>query len=65
MPSTELKSTSISALKAEYLRLAGIAASEQQRFAFSSRPDMMRLVEAGIAANRAREAWIDALREAA
>jgi hypothetical protein len=53
----------VSVLEAEYHRLAGTAASEQQRFAFSARPNMMRLVEAGVAANKAREAYMDAVRE--
>lgn len=50
-------------LEAEYDRLAGIAASEQQRFGFSARPDFLRLAEAGRVANAARIRWLDALRD--
>lgn len=52
-------------LYAEYLRLQGIASSEQQRFGFSARPDFLRLAKAGAEANKAREAWMDARRKAA
>lgn len=62
MLSTDLKSTSISKLRSEYLRLAGIAASEQQRFAFSAKPNFVALAKAGEEANKARVKWMDALR---
>lgn len=55
--------SAVEELRAEYLRLQGVAATEQQRFGFSARPNFLRLAEAGAAANRARTAWMDAMRD--
>lgn len=50
-------------LEAEYHRLEGEASTEQQRFGFSSRPDFVRLAEAGRKANEARTRWMNAKME--
>lgn len=55
----ECQSRSVKLLKAEYDRIAGVAATEQQRFGFSARPDFMRLAKAGADMNAARKAWLD------
>jgi len=51
-------------LYAEYMRLEGEASTEQQRFAFSARPDFARIAEAGRKANQARILWMNAKQEA-
>lgn len=52
----------VDALYKEFIRLQGVASTEQQRFGHSARPNFERLRKAGEDAEKARKRWMDAKR---